>query len=69
MDRFLIDFFRILYIFNSLLLDIIITIIKIIIISIIIIIKIPLATMASLKHKEQPHSFICRTERFILWNN
>ena len=46
---------------------IIIIIIKILII--IIIIKILLATMASLKHKEQPHSFIWHTERFILWND
>ena len=46
---------------------IIIIIIKIIVI--IIINKILLATMASLKHKEQPHSFIWHTERFILWND
>ena len=43
---------------------IIIGIISIIII-IIIIIKILLATMASLKHKEQPRSFVWHTERFI----
>ena len=46
---------------------IIIIIIKIIII--IIIIKILFATMASLKLKEQSHSFVWHTEGFILWND